>query len=108
MNFARLLAFGFILFACQPNALPTITIIDNDKIIRLQSAERLPSTLLKEAGITLNPKDCVLLDGLPIAPDQAINNSSTTLQVRRAVTLTLFTADGEKSLQSSASLSVKH
>ncbi|HEX9386637.1 MAG TPA: ubiquitin-like domain-containing protein [Anaerolineales bacterium] len=102
MKFARLLAFGFILFACQPTTLPIVTIIDDGKIIMLQTDERTPSALLNQAEITLNPNDRVLLGGLPIAPDQPITNYPITLQVRRAVTLTLVTTDGEKNFQSSA------
>jgi len=104
MKLHHLLAFAAIcfLFACQPNTLPTFTIIDNDKIITLQTDERVPSALLNQAGITLNPNDRVLLNGLPIALDQPITNHSITLQIRRAVGVTITTFDGEKQLQSAA------
>ena len=102
MKFARLLAFGFILFACRPKTLPIVTIMDHDKIITLQTEERVASALLNQAGILLNSTDRVLLNGLPIAIDQPITDSPIVLQVRRAVALTLITADGEKKLQSSA------
>src|SRR6266508_4116205 len=102
MKFARLLAFGFILFACQPTTLPIVTIIDYRKIITLQTNERSPLAVLNQAGITLNRNDRVLLDGRPIAPDQPIINYPITLQVRRAVTLTLITIGGKTNFQSSA------
>jgi len=102
LSLGLVMAFVFFLLACQPPALPIVTIIDNDKIISLQTDERVPSALLNQAGITLNPNDRVLLNGLPITLDQPITDSPSTLQIRRAVTLTLVTLDGEQKLQSSA------
>jgi resuscitation-promoting factor RpfB len=96
------LAFMVSLFACQPNPLSRVTIIDNDRIIKLQTEARLPSAILNQAGITLGPNDRLLLNGLPIGLDQAIADDPITLQVRRAKTLTLVTPDEEKKLQSSA------
>jgi resuscitation-promoting factor RpfB len=91
-----------LLFACQPTTLPTVTIIDNDKVLTLQTDERVPSTLLKQAGITLSPNDRILLNGLPVASDQTITNYPITLQVRHAITLTIKSPDGQKQIQSSA------
>ena len=68
----------------------------------LQTDERIPSALLNQAGITLNPNDRLLLNGLPTNLDQPITVYPITLQTRRAVTLTLVTADGEQKLNSSA------
>jgi len=102
MKFARLLAILFFLCACQPAILPTVVIIDNNKIITLQTDERIPSTLLSQAGIMLNPNDRVLLNGLPTTLDQPITINPITLQTRRAVTFPLVTADGEQKLNSSA------
>lgn len=92
----------FFLIACQPTTFPTVTIIDNHKTITLPTDERVPSVLLNQAGITLNPSDRVILNGLPISLDQPITNIPVTLQIRRAVSLTLVTPDGEQKIQSSA------
>ncbi|MDQ3007346.1 MAG: ubiquitin-like domain-containing protein, partial [Chloroflexota bacterium] len=104
MKFLRFSAFAasFILFACQPTTPPAVIIIDGDKTITLQTDERIPSALLTQAGITLNSDDRVLLNGLPIAPDQPITNTPITIQIRRAFSLTLITPDGQHQLQSSA------
>ena len=96
------LAVVFCLFACQPKILPTITIIDNDKIVTLRTDERIPSALLKQAGIALSPNDRVLLNGLPIGINQAIANTPITLQIRRAITFTLVTPNEEKKFHSTA------
>src|SRR5687768_6468302 len=104
MKSLRLLALGFafFLFACQPTIPPSVTIIDINKTVTLQTDERVPSALLNEAGLTLAPSDRLFLNGLPIAPDQPITNTSITLQIRRAIRLTLVTPDGEQQLHSSA------
>jgi uncharacterized protein YabE (DUF348 family) len=102
LNLRLTLAFLFFLFACQPTTLPTVTILDNDKAITLQTDERVPSTLITQEGITLNANDRILSSGLPIALNQPITNYPITLQIRRAVNLTLVTPDGQKPIQSSA------
>ena len=113
MKFLRLSAFAasFFLSACQPTTHPAVIIIDGDKTILLQTDERIPSALLIQAGITLNPDDRVFLNGLTIAPDQPITDPLTssagqtyltTLQIRRARSINLVTPDGRQEIQSSA------
>ena len=92
----------FLLLACQPTSLPLVTILENDQITTLQSDERVPAALLNQAGITLNPKDRILLNGLPISPGQPITTYPATLQIRGATSLTITTPEGEKQIQSSA------
>ncbi|HET6596404.1 MAG TPA: G5 domain-containing protein [Anaerolineales bacterium] len=92
----------YFLLACQPTTLPPVTIIDNETILTLNTNERVPSALLKQAGIPLNPSDRVLLNGLPTEIDQAITTYPITLQLRRAIPITIDSFDGEKQIQSSA------
>jgi uncharacterized protein YabE (DUF348 family) len=103
MKAALWLAAGLMLFlpACQSQTGPIVTIIEGDEIITLQTAERLPSALLSLAGISLGPNDRILLNGLTTLLDQSITTYPITLQLRRAVPLTLVTPDGELKLQSS-------
>ncbi|MEO5887631.1 MAG: ubiquitin-like domain-containing protein, partial [Anaerolineales bacterium] len=96
------LVLGFFLLACQPSTPPTVTIIDSDKTIALPTDERVPSALLTQAGLALTPHDRLLLNGLAIALDQSITNPPITLQIRRAVPITLVTPEGQQQLQSSA------
>src|SRR5687767_15516328 len=98
------LTFGavILLSACQPTVPPTVTVIDNDKVITLQTDERVPSVILDEAGITLNPSDRILFNGLPITPDETITNYPITFQIRRAVTITIYSPQGQQTLQTSA------
>jgi uncharacterized protein YabE (DUF348 family) len=104
MRFARLLAFAIALLplACQPITPPSITIINDQQIITLQTTERIPSAVLTQAGIVLNSDDRVLLNGLRISRDQAIDTYPVTLQIRRAIPITIATSDGKKEIQSSA------
>jgi resuscitation-promoting factor RpfB len=104
MKFARLLALtiSFYLLACQANNIPRVTIIDHEKIITLQTNERIPFTILQQAEITLNPNDRLLLNGLPVIGNEPITTSPITLQIRRAIPVTINTSNGEQKLQSSA------
>lgn len=88
--------------ACQSPSLPTVTIIDNDRIITLQTDERIPLDILNQAGLTLNPEDRVLLNGFKVAPDQTTTDTPITLQIRRAATVTISSPQGQQTLQTSA------
>lgn len=99
---AWVLALAFFLFACQPTAPQTVTIIDGENILTLQTDERVPAAILNEAGITLAPEDRILLNGLPISPELPITNSPAALQIRRAVTVTISTPQGQQTIQTSA------
>lgn len=104
MKFPHGVALGLavFLFACQPAALPTVTIIAEGAVITLQTEERAPSAILAGAGITLNPDDRVLANGLTVSQESPITTHPITLQLRRAVTVTLVTRQGERQIQSSA------
>jgi uncharacterized protein YabE (DUF348 family) len=106
LNRYWVLVLVFFLFACQPATPPTVTIIDGDQIITLQTDERVPSAILAQAEITLNPKDIVLSNGLAAAPDEPISNSllSThlTIQIRRAANVLIITPQGQQAIQTSA------
>ena len=95
-------ALVFFLFACQSTTIPTVTIIDSENIITLQTNERVPSALLHQAGITLNSKDRILLNGIPTALNEPITTYQVTLQIRRAIPITINAPDGKKQIQSSA------
>jgi resuscitation-promoting factor RpfB len=101
-KFGLALLFAFFLFACQPAAPARVLVIDQGRVISLQTEENNPSALLSQAGITLGPDDRILLNGLPVPLNQSISASPITLQIRRAATVTLLTPDGEKKLNSSA------
>src|SRR5215207_8709152 len=104
MKSARILAVTWVLFlfACRASVLPTVTIIENDQVITLQTNERIPSALLNQAGIQVNLNDRVLLNGLPITLKQPITTYPITLQIRRAIPITITAPESENQIQSSA------
>jgi resuscitation-promoting factor RpfB len=95
-------AFAFFLIACQSATPPTTRIIDGEQVTSLQTDERIPLAILAEAGISLNPKDRLLIDGFLVSPDEPITDSPITLQIRRAVNVTLSSPQGEQTIQTSA------
>src|SRR6266487_3803371 len=94
------LAFAFTLFACQSATSSTVTILDNGKILTLQTDGRVPSALLSQAGIMLNPNDRILLNGFPVALDSPITTYPITIQIRRALNITINTPQGQQQIQS--------
>ena len=96
------LTYAFLLFACQPASPSTVTILDNDQIISLQTDERTPSALLAQAGVILGSNDRVLVNGFPTGLNELISDSPLILQIRRATDLSLNTPQGEQKMQSSA------
>src|SRR5512133_1738909 len=65
INYKLALLFPFLLFACQPKVSSTATILDNEKMITLQTEERVPAALLSQAGIVLGNNDRILVNGFP-------------------------------------------
>jgi len=105
MKSIRLLALGLLLFllSCQPQSPAQIKIIDGEQITVIQTAERVPLVIVTQAGFNITPDDRVYLNGILIPLDQPIPiTDSVTLQLRHAVTLTLFTPNGQQDIQSAA------
>jgi uncharacterized protein YabE (DUF348 family) len=105
MKFLRRLVFLqiFVLFACQPNTPTTATIIDGDQIQSVTSSERVPLILLTQNGVSPQPNDRVLANGIPVPIDQPITGKgSIQLQLRRAVILTINSPEGQQAIQTSA------
>ena len=102
----RLFFVGILLFltSCQAQTAKTsIVILDSGQVYTLSTAERLPARLLAEANISLSPADRVLYLGSVILLDQPLPEAkSYTLQVRRAVALTLVKPNGQQTIQTSA------
>lgn len=96
------LCIAFFLLACQPAPLPTVTVIDGDQVITLQTEERVPSAILTQAGIPITSNDRILFNGSPVQPDLPVTNLPITLQLRRAVPVTISSPQGGQTIQTSA------
>src|SRR5687767_2279169 len=91
------------LISCQPQAATMVHIIDGQKVLTLQPASLMPAALVAEAGLALSPADKVYLNGFELPADYALPpGRAYTLQIRRAVEITLLTPDGESTFQSAA------
>ncbi len=92
----------FLVTACQPIS-SSVTIIDGDHIQRIESTERDLIPLLTQAGIDLGQDDRVFVNGIPTPLDQTqLEAGSLTIQIRRAVSFTLTTPQGQQTIQTSA------
>jgi uncharacterized protein YabE (DUF348 family) len=79
------------LFGCQSSATSTVTILEGNQVrVLTTSAAPLLASLLAQGGVVMGPADRVLLRGLPVHPGQQLpNDSALTLQIQRAVSLTV-------------------
>ena len=97
------LLFALLFAACQPSTPKTVTIIDGEQTITLQTDERVPSAILVQAGITLTPNDHILVNGATVSSELPITTYPITIQIRRAATVTIVSPQGEGQTQTSAS-----
>ncbi len=97
------LALLFLIAACQPQpTLPTIDIFDGETHITQATEARVPTQILAEAGLSLGSLDTLFVNGEVAEANTALSCDTCTLQIRRAMTMTLITPDGEQELISSA------
>jgi len=105
------LALAFLLFSCQPQAQTqdsiSVFFLDGKKLYKLESGSDTPASLAARAGAVietpLSPADRFLLNGKIVPADIPLPTSeSYTLQIIRAVNVTLVTPDSETVFQSAA------
>lgn len=105
MKFIRLLAvfFGVLLSSCQSLSPRPVTILDGEKIITHTTSETLPLLIFSEAGITAQPNDRVLVNGIMHSLEDPISiEGNPYLQLRRTVKVKLVTSQSEQEIQTSA------
>jgi uncharacterized protein YabE (DUF348 family) len=93
---------SLVLTSCQPQSPSIVTILDGGQIHRLTTNERIPANLLTEAGISLAPKDQVLVNGMPFPLEQTLPAGLDVLQIRHAMMVKLVTPGGEQELATTA------
>lgn len=77
------------LFSCQPNKPTLITIIDGENIFSINTSQRVPFFILTEAGISFQPNDSVLVNGVAYQLDEAVDENIFQIQLRRAININL-------------------
>lgn len=89
--------------ACQSNPPADITLIDGDKILKVNSSERMPLILLAQNGVIPQPQDRILVNGLETSFDQPLPQADhLQIQLRRSVAMTLNGSQGQQVLATSA------
>jgi uncharacterized protein YabE (DUF348 family) len=99
----RLVILSLLLVSCQPTDFSIIRILDGEQVYILETDERVPANLLTELRLTLAPSDLLLVNGQHFSPEQPMPPESSTLQMRRAVTVTLVRPEGEGEVFTAAS-----
>jgi len=94
--------FLVILSACQKSG-ASVTILSDGLNYTITTAERIPAQILLSAKVTIGPNDRIFYLGSPAPLNIPLPDAgSYTLTIRRAITLTLVTPDGQKMIQTSA------
>ncbi|HNF93172.1 MAG TPA: G5 domain-containing protein [Anaerolineales bacterium] len=97
------LLLAFSLVSCQSLSPRSVTILDGDTVLSVTTSETVPLLILADAGITPQPTDRVLVNGIPYQLDQVISlDGNWHLQLIRSISVKLITPQGEQNLQTSA------
>ena len=97
------LLLAFSLVSCQSLSPRLVTILDGDTVLPVTTSETVPLLILADAGITPQPTDRVLVNGIPYQLDQVISlDGDWHLQLIRSISVKLITPQGEQNLQTSA------
>ncbi|MBT3321385.1 MAG: DUF348 domain-containing protein [Anaerolineae bacterium] len=93
----------FLVSACQPQTPPnTIYLIDGEEIRTLSATSPIPAEILAENEIFLEAADRILLNGEVVDATAPLDCENCTLQLRRAVKITLITPYEEVEFETAA------
>jgi resuscitation-promoting factor RpfB len=96
------LVLALALVSCQTTQ-TTVHILDGQSIFTFQPSSLGLAALVDQAGLALSPADKIYLNGFELPADYALPPGGTyTLQIHRAVQVTLVTPDGQSTFQSAA------
>lgn len=97
------LALAFLL-ACQPQTASRVTLLVDGQVRQIAAGDLVPAHMLANASIAFSPEDRVLLNGKRVPLDQALPpRTDITLQLRRAVPVTLIAPQGQVTVNTAAS-----
>jgi uncharacterized protein YabE (DUF348 family) len=90
---------ALLLLPLQQQSPPsTLYLIEDGQIQAVPGGVTDPAAL----GLNLSPADRLIVDGIPYTPEQSLPPEARTVQIRRAVRLTLSTPNGEQTFESAA------
>ena len=99
----RVLALLLLLAACQPQSALRVHLILDGQIRDLALGDGIPMRMLANAGIAFSPTDRVLVNGYPAPMGSPIQAQGlVTLQLRRAVAVTLIAPNGQITINTAA------
>jgi uncharacterized protein YabE (DUF348 family) len=99
----RLLLFAFILAACQPQTVPRVRLVIDGQVRDIAAGDLVPMHMLANAAIAFSPADRMLMNGIPVPMDSPIQPQGlVTLQLRRAVPVTLIAPNGQITVNTAA------
>src|SRR5512143_1964259 len=75
--------------ACGQTTPATVAVIDGGQLRLVTTQQSTVAAALAQAEVAIGPGDELLLNGLPVAPDATMGSGSITLQVRRAVSVSV-------------------
>ncbi len=99
------LLLALLLVSCQPQTGDPISVflLDGETLYTLQADSATPASFAARAGVPLSPTDRFLLNGQTVPADIPLpTGESYTLQIVRAVSVTLRAPAGETTFQSAA------
>ncbi len=97
-----LILAAFLLADCRPQT-RAVVILDGGQVFSLSSTGRTPAEWLAEAGRRLGPDDRLLALGRAVDPAAPLPDAPLqTLQIRRALSLTLVSPQGTRPIQTAA------
>jgi uncharacterized protein YabE (DUF348 family) len=99
----QILALLLLLAACQPQSAARVRLIVDGQVRDIAASDLVPAHMLANAAIAFSPADRVLMNGMPVPFDQAIQPQGfVTLQLRRAVPVTLIAPNGQMTVNTAA------
>lgn len=97
------LLFSALLLSCQPQDKPRLRLVVDGQAREAAAGDFIPAHILANAGIAFTPADRVLVNGKPVPLDQPVPaQGHHTLQLRRAVNITLSAPSGQTTLATAA------
>ena len=81
-----------------------VQILNQDEIIKVNTAEKLPGNILQEAGLPLFPNDEILINGSPVKPDERLDSESPLIfELKPATVIQLQLPDEQIQFSTNAS-----
>lgn len=97
------LSLFLFLFACQPEKTLHVRLVVDGQVMDIFTDAVIPQGILESATIIPSPEDRLFRDGSQIPMDQPLqSDSELTLQLRRAVPVSLVAPNGQMTIATSA------